>query len=255
VSGNKATGSGVGQGGFGQGGGIYARGGLTLSYSTISNNEASYSGGGIYAFSAAGSNSDVNNSTLEGNVAVRFSAAAFVSGDSVTILNTTISHNETSGADDALAVGFNDVYIANSTIAFNTGGGLSVYAGNLTLQSTIVAHNASVGVPDLSWSANSTIIGADNLVMSSAAPLQGVIKFSSDPKLDPQLQYNGGSTRTHMLLAGSPAIGSGNDYAGLWVDQRGPGYARTTLSEGSYLTDIGAVQREWIFHGDFDGGL
>jgi hypothetical protein len=56
-----------------------------------------------------------------------------------------------------------------------------------------------------------------------------------------------------MLLAGSPAIGAGNNNAGLWIDQRGWGYPRMTPGGGGNLTDIGAVQREWIFHGDFDG--
>jgi hypothetical protein len=246
VSGNEAISSHLGEGG-----GVYTRGGLDLSFSTISNNEATDVGGGIVANSVTpGVYSHVYNSTIEGNIAAAFGAADFETTHGITILNTTISGNTTSAEDDALFVIGGSVYIANSTIAFNSGGGLYMLAGNLTLQSSIVAHNATAGVPDFNWS-NSTIIGANNLVMSPAGALPGVITLNSDPKLGP-LQYNGGPTRTHMLLAGSPAIGAGNNNAGLWTDQRGWGYPRTTPGGGGYLTDIGAVQREWIFHGDFD---
>jgi hypothetical protein len=248
ITGNKALGS-----ADGEGGGVYTSGGLTLSYSTVSNNEASDIGGGIHADSfLPGVYSHVYNSTIEGNVAARSGAAAFETPHGIIILNTTISGNiTTSAGDDALFVEGGSVYIANSTIAFNSGGGVYMFAGNLTLQSSIIAHNASPGLPDFNWDWDSTVTGADNLVMSPAIALPGVIKLTSDPKLGP-LQYNGGRTRTHMLLAGSPAIGAGNDNWGMWTDQRGWGYPRTTPAGGGYLTDIGAVQREWIFHGDFD---
>ena len=90
--------------------------------------------------------------------------------------------------------------------------------------------------------------GTDNLVIASNVPSPpGVITVTSDPKLGP-LQFNGGWTRTHALLPGSPALGMGNDTGSLTHDQRGVGYPRT--SGPNATTDIGAVQFDTIFaHG------
>ncbi len=51
-----------------------------------------------------------------------------------------------------------------------------------------------------------------NQVCSSASPI--------DPKLDPTLKLNGGTTLNHALLPGSPAIDKGNSF-GSTTDQRG----------------------------------
>jgi hypothetical protein len=73
-----------------------------------------------------------------------------------------------------------------------------------------------------------------------------------DPKLGP-LADNGGPTQTHALLAGSPAIGTGNAAAMAGVgdvplfDQRGAPYGRVV---GSRI-DIGAF--EFRLPGDFNG--
>jgi hypothetical protein len=68
-----------------------------------------------------------------------------------------------------------------------------------------------------------------NLVGSASAPI--------DPLLDSLGNY-GGSTLTHALLPGSPAIDAGNNaYATDW-DQRGPGYPRIVNG----IIDIGAFE-------------
>jgi hypothetical protein len=68
-----------------------------------------------------------------------------------------------------------------------------------------------------------------NLVGSAAAPI--------DPLLGP-LQDNGGPTKTHALLIGSPAIDAGNNaYATDW-DQRGEGFPRIVNG----IIDIGAFE-------------
>ena len=144
--------------------------------------------------------------------------------------------------------------IRNSTITFNSatvgGGGLDVGTSSLELQSTILALNVSLsGTPDLDAS-QGMVVGANNLVMTSNGNVAaGVIAFTSDPKLGP-LQNNGGATKTHALLPGSPVIGSGNNYAGAWFDQRGRGYPRA--SGASYSTDIGAFQFDSIFYEDLE---
>jgi len=61
--------------------------------------------------------------------------------------------------------------------------------------------------------------------------------LGQDPLLGP-LQNNGGPTKTHALLPGSPAIDHGSNPAGLTFDQRGPGFARSTGAG----VDIGAFE-------------
>jgi len=52
------------------------------------------------------------------------------------------------------------------------------------------------------------------------------------------LAFNGGPTRTHALLAGSPAIDSGSNPFALQTDQRGDGFARVSGS----AADMGAYE-------------
>jgi hypothetical protein len=58
-----------------------------------------------------------------------------------------------------------------------------------------------------------------------------------DPLLGP-LTGNGGPSRTHALLTGSPAINAGSNAFGLATDQRGDGFPRT-VGAG---TDMGAFE-------------
>jgi hypothetical protein len=183
------------------------------------------------------------------------------------IVDTTISGNMASsaGGGSALHSAFADsVNVINSTIAFNHQNDSSafgiVFHGSqansvLTLQSSIIANNTA-GAPntpaDLYVAAgHGTLAGADNLVIASniVSPPPGVITVTTDPMLGP-LQLNGGWTRTHALLPGSPALNVGNNSAMQANDQRGDGYPRTTGPNAS--VDIGSVQFDTIFADDFD---
>jgi hypothetical protein len=53
------------------------------------------------------------------------------------------------------------------------------------------------------------------------------------------LTFKGGTTRTHALLPGSPAINTGSNPFGLVTDQRGTGFPR--VSGG--VADMGAYER------------
>jgi hypothetical protein len=61
--------------------------------------------------------------------------------------------------------------------------------------------------------------------------------LNRDPLLAP-LADNGGPTRTHALLPGSPAISAGSNPANLTTDQRGAGFPRVYES----AADIGAFE-------------
>jgi hypothetical protein len=83
-------------------------------------------------------------------------------------------------------------------------------------------------------------------------PLPGVIATSLDPRLPP-LGNHGGPTRTHALLAGSPAIDAGGNPLADTSDQRGAGFAREAPAG---KPDIGAYERQpgedEIFGNGFD---
>jgi Right handed beta helix region len=203
-------------------------------------------GGGILV--RQGGNLDLRNSTITGNRAFSGGGIAFADGASGTITNCTISGNSAEGGNGGgggiFIFGGGSVSIFNSTIAFNSavvvGGGLLMVESQLGLLSTIVAKNLAPDSPDLHREAGT--LDARNSLIQSIAP--GAINGSNignitgvDPILGP-LASNGGPTQTHALLAGSPAINTGANLAGLATDQRGPGFARVV----GLATDIGAFE-------------
>ena len=125
--------------------------------------------------------------------------------------------------------------MVNSTIVDNiaeapffefAAGGVSSSARS-SYQSTIIANNFVGGAPQDLWAQvafGARVIGANNLIESSNAPLPADT-IGLDPMLGP-LADNGGRTRTHALLPGSPAIDAGNNGGGFLWDQRGPGFPR-----------------------------
>ena len=192
--------------------------------------------------------------------------------------------NSAGGRTGGIDTNFASTTIANSTIAFNTAVNYvyapplhffspgvavnyrpSVGAPTLTLQSTIIANNTSIGIEnDVSKGVspgNVTIVGANNLVRAFGSDVtlpagQGNLSGVC-PLLGP-IRDNGGGTFSHALHSGSPGVGAGNNVVDdpltqitALYDQRGPGYARVV----SGLVDIGAYQRQQdnIFDAAFDG--
>jgi hypothetical protein len=82
------------------------------------------------------------------------------------------------------------------------------------------------------------VTGSHNLVGSSALSLPPDTVRSSAPGLGP-LAYNGGPTRTHAVLSGSPLIDAGNNLLDRSFDQRGAPFARVRGA----APDIGAFER------------
>jgi hypothetical protein len=250
----------------GYGGGVFA-GNLVANYSTISTNVAGDGttlggeGGGVFANGAV----TMLGSTVDGNVA-SYGGGLWFDDDSK-IVNSTISGNTAHKSIAALSSANADsVYLLNSTIAFNHADVVSPYNAVLlrglsansmmTLQSTIIADNTAgpANTPsDLSFYQGG-VSGTGNLVMAASSSPPNVITVAEDPKLGP-LQFNGGRTRTHALLPGSPAIGAGNHDGippGFVNDQRGPGYPRTTGAGANETTDIGAFEFDSIFAASFE---
>jgi Right handed beta helix region len=190
----------------GTGGGIYSNGTLTVTNSTIRDNGGYLAGGGIAGVGAM----TITNSTISGNGAngqhdgQPWGRGGGISG-SVTLNNSTLSGNYASLSAGGIDGGGN---ITNSTISGNNRGGITVN-GVLDIGNTILKAGASG--PNISNNGGTVTSHGYNLSSDDAGGyLTGPgDQINTDAMLGP-LQDNGGSTLTHALLPGSPAINTGN---------------------------------------------
>jgi hypothetical protein len=243
------------------GGGIYTHRLVIQSYSTVTSNTATsafggstYGGGAFATYSAS-----FYFSTLDSNHAQRggglYCNGGF--GTSTTLHESTVSGNSASIFAGGIRTGAAAVNIYDSTIAFNSA---PAFAGlisqqSVLLNSSIVARNRNTSpgsFADLYSSGGIAPTGLNNLVQTyNVVPAAGVITITSNPQLAP-LAFHGGPTRTHALLATSPAVDHGNDDHSAGTDQRGFGFDR--IVNGT--PDIGAYERQVnddeIFYGGFD---
>jgi hypothetical protein len=245
-----------------QGGGLYIKAdgpsdGVTIINSRITNNMAQ-SGGGLYL---TRNTATLINSVVAGNVANGSSTGSSGGGlrsateGILTLINSTVSGNTADVHGGGLHAD-NEAHLYNVTIANNTGsansssggdgGGVSVGAsGTLTVRNSLIADNAenSGGTPDCSGIVTSE--GYNLIEAITGCTITGDTTgniTNLDPTLGP-LQNNDGSTLTHALLAGSPAIDAGNptgcldsNSTLLTTDQRG--YARNGICDiGAYEYD------------------
>lgn len=184
-------------------------------YSSLFDANTSRQGGAIYTNGSTGSHPRINNSTFTKNVATDLGGAAIYAG-----------------------TGGNEPILVNVTIAKNrvkqgiTQQG-SLWANAISVQNTIVA--------------DSGLVDANGNVISGSSPncfgnLTGIdqgFNLSTDntcksipvgnPDLAPDIDVNGGVTRTLALQGGGQAINGANQLicASLWLyDQRGPNYLR-----------------------------
>ncbi len=264
VSGNEAT--------TGAGGGIFSSNTLTLNNSAVIGNAAASVGGGIY--NNFGGTATLHSSTISGNTATMlgstgggiYSAGTLTLNNSAVIVNTaastgggirnnggTLALNNSTISGNAVDGDGGGIYhrgtltLNSSTISGNAasyGGGIYLEVGDsgtTTLENTVFAGNIAGSGPDCSGSIGSA---GYNLIGDTSGcdltPGPGDLT-NTDPLLGP-LQNNGGSTDTHALLSGSPAIDAGNpagctDHLGnpLTTDQRGvPRPQGTACDMGAY---------------------
>ncbi len=212
------------------GGGIANEGTLTITNSTVADNTATEQydgGGGIYNKGTL----TLSNSTISGNMATgQYSAGGGIYNEGrLTLSNSTISGNNSSGDGGGIAI--SDLQNSRSggvpvpvmlycTVYGNTadlGGG--IWVGNLpqgqvmTMGASIVALNKARTAPDIAGplaTLGYNLVGnrsGATLLGSSHVQSTDVFGVSSTALLiDPRLRDNGGPTKTHALLPGSPAI-------------------------------------------------
>ncbi len=191
----------------------------TIANSTVSGNEALFSGGGI-AVSYYGEIS-LYNVTVTGNTAEDIGGGVAVYDDGAVTLQRTI-------------VSGNSAYEYNEIAVSPYGGTITTNSYNLFGQSGETNAQAFVGFTP----------GATDLTATS----DGNTPTALASILNTTLNTNGGPTQTHALLFGSPAVDKGPNAACIadpisYVDQRG--FSRNIdINNGNpnFLCDIGAYE-------------
>ena len=224
IAGNRSLGGFGGSLGGGRGGGIWSQQPVSLDSCLVADNFATL-GGGVstgYQFNPSGNDG------------------------AITLVNSTISRNSAATTGAGL-LAYGPITASNSTIVYNalisnpTGSGVTTYrAAAITLQNSIVARNGYYpSAPiDISGKEGTVIVGANNVVTHALLTVPpGTI--SADPHIGP-LVDNGGPTRTHSLLRGSPAINAANSTVPRMYDQRGSPHGR----ELGGRQDIGAFESD-----------
>lgn len=216
------------------GGGIYNEGILKLFKSTLHQNRAfaGYGGAGILnlatlqidrsslSLNVGERGGGISNGTTDhsgGNVVLTNSTIAYgaanqeggavanYAGGQIKILNSTISGNEASDGGGIANVNGGQVDIKNATIAYNlaynSGGGVSNFGiGGFRANNSIIANNTGSG--DCSGSIINSGFNLDS---------DGTCDFlSADPLLGPLALNPPGTTATHALIPGSPAVNTGS---------------------------------------------
>jgi CSLREA domain-containing protein len=230
---------------------------VTLTHSTIARNSSGGLGGGIA--NQEGSTFTLTNSTVSGNSAPGHGGGiANTFGASLTLTNSTVSGNSAQfggGISNGDFGGGANLTLTNSTVARNSateeGGGISLSGDEsfAVLTNSLVAQNsAPTGTgPDVLHSggvvgARFSLIGdgsgtgitnTDGNQVGNVPPNTSPI----NPRLGP-LALNGGPTRTHALLLGSPAIDAASTPDCPSTDQRG-----VARPQGAGC-DIGSFERE-----------
>ncbi len=233
----------------GSGGGLFtvAFKSMTISDCVISNNSAGFYGGGISNFTFA--TLVLTNSTLSGNTAATggglmnsFMSNATLTGSTisdntaqfgggigtlfgsgvVTLRNSTVSGNRASVSGGGINVSANDIVnlrnvtvTANRATALADGGGIAG-SGTVNLRNSVIAGNIDTGgeAPDCSgtlFSQGYNLLG-DNTACTFTATTGDQVGDALgpiDPLLGP-LADNGGTTRTHILVPGSPLLNAAN---------------------------------------------
>jgi len=161
-----------------------------------------------------------------------------------------VSGSQASTLDGALSAG-GPLSLLSSTVVQNYApscAGLHAQH-DAQIDGSIVAGNFSIGPGCVDLAAAGTISGPHNLVGvdNGGLPQYTIV---ADPRLAP-LADHGRFTRTHALLANSPAVNAGADTSEFITDPRGDGFARNSGS----AVDIGAYKRQVnddeIFFGSF----
>jgi CSLREA domain-containing protein len=245
---------------------------LIVDHTTFSNNHSTGGSafGGAISNGGGGATLIVTGSTFSGNSAGFFGGAIDNGGGTVTVVNSTFSGNSAS-SDGGGIFSFGTLTLINGTRTANrttggTGGGLRNNGGGaVTLINTIIAGNFTGTAPsptpddiagtnvDIANSHHDLIGSGGSGGLTNGTNNNIVLTAGTDPGLG-ALGDNGGPTQTMALLAGSPALATGDpsvcalplppaappNGAGR-VDQRGFARSTTVCAIGAYEPQPGSI--------------
>jgi hypothetical protein len=205
---------------------------LTVTDSTLSGNSAG-AGGGIYNYL---STVTVTDSTLSGNSARHSGGGIENDNGTLTVSNSTLTANRANIGNDSFHGG--GVFVnrgPGATVLHNT-----LIAGNFTGATRSKTRNDVYGALDPGGDYNliGDGTGMTGLTNGVNGNLIGNASDPIDPLLDSLGDY-GGSTKTHALLAGSPALNAGNPNQMGATDQRGV-VRRGGVNIGAYQASASA---------------
>lgn len=243
----------------GVGGGIFVEAGTTTVTDTIIEGNVAGNGGGVF-----GSNGFINldGVTLASNQAVGGTgsggAVSFSGSGTLNLINSTVSGNQAEDDGGGIKLYEGTINLVNVTIVGNVadqdaifggdGGGLNNELGTMSLLNTILAGNTASTSPNNGPDCFGTLNSLGfNLVQTLTADctLSGTMTgnlIGVNPLLGP-LADNGGFSKTHAPLSGSPVIDAGTNSGCPTIDQRGYPRPVDANLDGSVICDIGAYEK------------
>ncbi len=243
------------------GGGIFSiNNTFTLRDSTVQNNTSARDGGGITLgpIFFPSTPMKIERSLIAGNSAQNDGGGVFVTGKnggSALIDNSTISANRSSRLGGGISAELlpldKPLVLRVSTIAGNlapgfNGGGLAASGSPVQATNVIFSNNLGGNCFFVTFEGSRFNISSDNFCSFSSFDNS---LTNTSAKLGP-LQFNGGPTRTHALLEGSPAIDGGVSTAPIAFDQRGA-FRFAEFRPGGNRFDVGAFESNAFGVGEF----
>lgn len=227
------------------GGALANEGQATLTGVAFFQNHAEEPGGAIHNTGTL----TMTRGTLDGNTAT--DGGALANNGTATLTNITLSGNTATVRGGGV---FNDATVTttNITVTANTGGEgggiFNAVGGSATLGNSIIAANTAGTNADLSGQFTSNggnLVGnvgnATGLTHGTSGDLVGDDLNPIDPLLHPLSNY-GGTTLSHRLQQGSPAIDVALATGAPGDDQRGSARPQDGNGDGTSAVDMGSLE-------------
>jgi len=203
---------------------------LVVASSAVSGNSAYYNGGGVFNSGTA----TLTNSTVSGNSA-NFDGGGINNSGILTLTNSTVTGNYANNDGGGIDNNYSTLTLVQTMVSGNSAGsqGSEVHNNFSEGSGTVNADYFNLFGYDGSARVTGFTPGVIDIVPS--VPLAAI--------LDPTLGNNGGPTRTHALVTGSPAIDAvPDDLCVSDFDQRGIARPQDGDRDTVADCDIGAFE-------------
>jgi hypothetical protein len=213
------------------GGAIFSNGLLLLNGVEVSNNTAAGDGGAIAVNTGT---TTVKNSLIMGNSSSDGGAFVVPSEATLEVSNSTLTGN-TADSFGSVLYAAGAVRLTNNTITGNNGGVAAIIFafGSITMQNSIIAANTP---QNCAFNPGLSITGTRNIDSGASCAFSANNFSNTNPLLEP-LADNGGTTQTHALQNGSPAIDAGDN--ALAVDENGNQLTVDQRGQSRFYNDLG----------------